>query len=94
MTSVPEMQAYAQEQGDGWYNLPANGEGWDKPSSVDGELLAAAMRLKRYTDAPLVDPEPWCDEYIAKQYDADVAMLADFAVQQMLNRPAGLNRGE
>ena len=38
MTSVPEMQAYAQEQGDGWYNLPANGEGWDKPSSVDGEI--------------------------------------------------------
>lgn len=72
MTSGPEMQRYAQEQGDEWEDLPANGEGWDKPSSVDGELLAAAMRLKRYT------------EYLEKQYDADVLLLADFAVLKIL----------
>lgn len=90
MTSGPEMHAYAQ-QGDGWDEpLPANGEGWDKPSSVDGELLAAAMRLKRYTDAPLVDPGPWCHEYFAKRYDADVAMLADFAVLKILGAGEGV----
>ena len=39
---------------------------------MDGELLAAAMRLKRYT------------EYLEKQYDTDVLLLADFAVLKIL----------
>lgn len=63
MTSNHEFSQYAAEQGDEWGNLPANGEGWDKPSTIDAELIAAAERVKRYNDDPIVNPDPWCDQY-------------------------------
>ncbi len=68
MTSNHEMNIYAAEQG-------------DMGDEVDlTELIAAAQRLNRYNDAPLVDPEPWCDEYdSSQQYGNDLAMLADYA---------------
>lgn len=43
MTSLHEMSQYEAEQGDmgddGWGDLPANGEGWDKPTTVDAERM-------------------------------------------------------
>ena len=86
MTRLHEQQEYAnQGDADDWNDLPANGEGWDKPSTVDAELLAAAARVKRYNDEPLVSPDPWCDGYErSQQYGNDMAMLADYAVSVLI----------
>jgi hypothetical protein len=69
MTSNIEMQAYAQDQSD------------SGAQSVAVELIHAAIRLKRYNDEPLENPDPWCDWYDShQQYGNDLAMLADYAV--------------
>lgn len=47
MTSSHETSQYAQQgDADEWNNLPANGEGWDKPTTMDREELSRQYKMR------------------------------------------------